>query len=243
MELQCKEGSMMAAFFDSVQLALFGGRAKTTRQTYHIDKLQTLSFYPKEEYVLETLRQSGIRNYLQKHFFKKSLYMIVGIRIAEGARVFQGDRQGRVIGAGARLSGVGSLVGGGLQGSTAKGSGTSAEFSISDKFVFAYRLRKCRYYHADRLALKNFKFVTTHANLHSLDDPESDRDDLDEPRPTAIALTTNMELRGNISGVDVDDKALGLGDEVFVEQVNADESNEGETESSQFIMVASVTMN
>lgn len=210
-------GNLIAAFLSYINVVLFGGHKTASTHIYKIDHIQKFSFSPSDQYVLETLRQPGVRNYLNEHMFKKSLYMIVGIGIARGARVYQSDYQGRAWGAG--VTSPGSLTGAPVDisvlGSSGNANETQATTTIPGEFVFAYRLRKCRYVKSQLMP----NFYTHGTTMHDL----RGRSRQTSPLPTESPTGDNVILEGKISGVDLDEKTLGLEDATVYDVDEPDE--------------------
>jgi hypothetical protein len=63
-------------------------KAQNIRRTaFECDELVTSSFYPTESYILQSIRNPDVQDYLQGSHRKKRLYMVTGVRIARGAKI------------------------------------------------------------------------------------------------------------------------------------------------------------
>ncbi|ROW10269.1 hypothetical protein VMCG_01924 [Cytospora schulzeri] len=57
------------------------------QETVRTECLRTISFIPTDEYIQQTLSLASVRSFLESSTFKPTLYMVTGLKIAEGASV------------------------------------------------------------------------------------------------------------------------------------------------------------
>lgn len=217
---QFSGGNLITAFLSYIDVTLFGRRTAGCSHTYRIKALQKLAFKPSNEYVLQTLQQPGVNEYLHTHMSKRSLYMIVGLAIARGAEVSQTDHHGRAWGAGAKLSGtpVGIPVGGAVLGESGNSYHTDTTFKIPGEFVFAYRLRRCRYFKSQ---LKT-NFYSHGATLCDLQGVPS------EEIPPLIDRSSESDviLEAKVAAIDLNERELDIDDITSSKVDGSDEESE-----------------
>jgi hypothetical protein len=146
-----------------------GDKRKSTKHRYEISKVEERMFVPTGDYVKQSVLQSDVLEYLAKHRYKKSLYMIVGIKVGCDAKVIhqKHHEMGGNLGATIPGASVGIPVDLGCNiGANADHHRGESKY-IPTSFVFAYRLREIRY--NKRKVLKKNSEFTKGADLHSLD--------------------------------------------------------------------------
>jgi len=158
-----------AAVLSLLPFGMDGDRHRNTAHHFKIKTVEEQMFLPSREYVQKSVLQQEVLDRLARHWYRKSLYMIVGIRVAYGgAEVIHETKYGN----GGKLS---VTVPGGLTGIPvdlgvnfkAKAIDDSYERKcISSSFVFAYRLREIRYFKNTK-SIKDVEF-TKGAELHDL---------------------------------------------------------------------------
>ncbi|KEF62733.1 uncharacterized protein A1O9_00706 [Exophiala aquamarina CBS 119918] len=136
-------GSFMSAFGLGGDLS--GNIKSGTALDIEVDRLQTVMFDPSVEYLEESLNSPKNLAYLRDQRFKRSLYLVTGVKTAYGARLTRSRSEQR--GAKAKL-GISPNVPGLEIGPTASytqtGKVTETVQGPTD-FVFAYRLNKLHY--------------------------------------------------------------------------------------------------
>ena len=105
-------------------------------------------FLPSQDYVQNSVLQPEALKYLAQHRYRKSLYMIVGIKVAFNAEIIYERKHGREGGLNAVIPGAVTGIPVDLGANFRKGSTnlTYERKHIPDSFVFAYRLREIRYF-------------------------------------------------------------------------------------------------
>ena len=86
-------------------LGSVGGDASLKRQkwnngVYHIKRLETVYFFPKQKYLSECVKLSDAKDYLEGSNYKQPVYLINGLKIAWGTTIEM--MRGREIDAGAK---------------------------------------------------------------------------------------------------------------------------------------------
>ena len=124
----------------------FGVLASTDRNLshqYEIERVVEKTFYPTADYVHKSIFQENVLKYLESQWFRRSLYMIVGLRVAFNTKITHERRVNRA---------AGLKAGGGLPPATVELQdrveqkyGLFEQKHISSGFLFAYRMRKVRY--------------------------------------------------------------------------------------------------
>jgi hypothetical protein len=146
-----------------------GGKRKTTiTHRYKIKEVEIQTFYPSRAFIRQSVLEAQVLQYLAAHGYRKSIYMVVGIKIAHGAHVFHGRTKeiggtlgGTVPGA---AVGIPLDLGSHIRGEVGKHRKETKE--VVSSFVFAYRLREIRYFKKDG-TITDVNF-TKGAQLHSL---------------------------------------------------------------------------
>jgi hypothetical protein len=142
--------SLLVAFLSFVTVGIYGALVEGYHKIYKIDLIHTKTLEPSQPYVLDTVMQSSVLSYLHKHKYKKSLYMVVGLKIGEGAKIILSEGKGTVVGGRAGLLLLAGRLPVGIEASFSCDYTRviNDSFLISSLFVFAYRLKKCHYYPA-----------------------------------------------------------------------------------------------
>ena len=88
-------------------LGSVGGDASVKRQkwnndVYHIKRLETVYFFPKQKYLSDCVKLSDVKDYLEGSNYKQPVYLITGLKIARGITIEM--TRGREIEAGAKIS-------------------------------------------------------------------------------------------------------------------------------------------
>ena len=154
-----------AAVLSLLPFGLTGDRSKRTNYLYKIKKVEGHMFLPSREYVRRSVSQPEVLRYLSRHWYRKSLFMIVGIKIGFNAE-FTHQRENQN---GGQFTGC---VPGGIHVDFAgrfKHGTIDHRYErkrIPSSFVFAYRLREVRYFKKDN-STKDTEF-TKGATLHDL---------------------------------------------------------------------------
>ena len=186
---------LSAAVFSILPCGIGGNTNKGTTHRYEINKVERRMFRPSRKYVQQSVQQPEVLEYLARNRYRKSLFMIVGIKVGFNAHVFHQRKLGR----GAHLSGS---IPGAVTGVPVD-LGTSIRHDTIDQsyerkviptaFVFAYRLREIRYFKKDNSATDTD--FTKGAELHCLDD---DRNTFVQPDPK------EQNYLGTVDEIDID---------------------------------------
>jgi hypothetical protein len=174
-----------------------------------------------------------VLSYLAENKYKKSLYMIVDLKIADGAKISLVESKGRSVGAkfGVSPPPGGSPVGGEASMSSDGISTMSDSFIIPGKFVFAIWLRKCHYFRGIGIIKDDYytKGVIL-ADLHAPTDKESAEERL-------IAEPGDEGISGIMIGeVDTSDWIMEIDDDAVVTAVEDWEDGKGK-DTSKCIMI------
>src|SRR5204862_1773375 len=119
-------------------------RTEFERKLHNIDKLQTNTIFPTDEYVKDSLLQ--VEDHLRKGLFRQTVFMVTAIKIAQkGARMEaqSGETQDRNA-EGQAQGGTEEIGGGALVQQNSKTyhiRGTS--FVADADFIYAFQVRKC----------------------------------------------------------------------------------------------------
>ena len=157
-----------AAVLSLLPFGLQGDKERKTTHHFRIKTVEESMFLPSPEYVQKSVLQAEVLKYLAQHRYRKSLYMIVGIRVGCDAEVIHE----RKLGNGGKLSvaAPGSLTGIPVDfGAEIKAKSVDDYYErkhIPSSFVFAYRLREIRYFKKNDL-IRDSVF-TKGAELHDL---------------------------------------------------------------------------
>jgi hypothetical protein len=132
---------------------LSGENQHDSTHQYKIERVEERFFQPTPSYVRKSVCQTEVLAYLSKHKYRKSLFMIVGIKIGFNAHITHSKYKAFKSGGDATIPGV--LTGipvdlTGKFGFHSMGSCYEQKF-LHDAFVFAYRLREVRYFKAQGL--------------------------------------------------------------------------------------------
>ncbi|XXG96337.1 hypothetical protein Hte_002619 [Hypoxylon texense] len=120
---------------------------KSNGEVYSFDRIETVQFFPKEEYLQKCIEAEPVRRYLDKSRYRKPVYVITGLKTVTGARAK--SYKSRAIGGNLGVEvdgtvwsggGVPVAIGPGVEGSAGRKDGVSWEGS--SEFVFAFRVRK-----------------------------------------------------------------------------------------------------
>jgi len=113
------------------------------------DTLETLQFFPREDYLRTCVEATAVRRFLEKTRYRKPLYLITGLKIVRGARAH--TLAARSVGAslgvevdGTVWSGGAVPVGGGPEVSAAVSRTRGTAWEGSSDFVLAYRARRVK---------------------------------------------------------------------------------------------------
>lgn len=159
---------LSATVLSLLPFALAGDRRNNASHLYQIERVEEKMFHPTPDYVQKSVLQSDVLGYLARHRYRKSLYMVVGIRIGVNAEVTHSrtcERGGRInVSVSGALTGIPLDVGGTSRCSA--GDQYYQRKTIPSSFVFAYRLREVRYSKRHNL-IRDAEF-TKGAELHNL---------------------------------------------------------------------------
>lgn len=157
-----------AAVLSLLPFGLAGSTQKGTTHKFEIEKIDSQKFKPTHKYTRQSVFQPEVLKYLAKHKYRKSLFMIVGIKVGFNAKIIHQRKSEK----GGQLDGAvpGALVGIPVDlGAKFKHTTMDDRYerkSIPSSFVFAYRLREVRYFKKDDF-IKDMEFVKG-AELHGL---------------------------------------------------------------------------
>lgn len=172
-EFETKSEKSINVGFSAAVLSLLpfgvGGKRKAqVTHRYEIKEVETQTLYPSRAFIRQSVHQPQVLKYLASQGYRKSVYMVVGIKVAYGAHVshetkreFGGELGGTMPGAvvGIPLD-IGAKIG------AKKANWKIEKKQVSSSFVFAYRLREVRYFKKDG-SITDLQF-TKGAQLHNL---------------------------------------------------------------------------
>lgn len=221
---RASSAGIMVSFLSDIAAKVSAKWSGSVYHVYEIERTLTSELRPSDKFVNETLRQPAVTNYLAKHMLRKSLYMVVAIKIAQGAKVMHFDDKDCNFDAEVGASGApaGVPVNAAVKGSSKSQGSTSGSCTVLGDFVFAIRLRKCRYYKSENRGEIALGYHTSGANLHDLDSSNVDRPD-EEPVVEDRSVGVIPLLDGEISKVDLDDYALDIEDAAVLNTVDEGE--------------------
>jgi len=142
-EVKEKQRSIAATFFKSLKLKSTSRKEARTR--WEIDGISTMAFEPTERYVQKSMTHPAVSRYLASYQSKKTVYMVVGLKIGHNAKLSQvlSDSRSGSLEYGLAHA-IKSLSAEATVSMDLQTDG-STTFHVSSDFVFAYRLRECRY--------------------------------------------------------------------------------------------------
>ena len=76
-----------AAIMSMLPFGIKGHYKSSSAKLFEIERVESQSLEPSEEYVRRSLMQSAVRSYLAAKKYKKSLYMIVGLKLGRNAQI------------------------------------------------------------------------------------------------------------------------------------------------------------
>lgn len=195
-----------------LQMVGVGGDAsfsglKSALEEHKFDELETKYFVPEtvDGYLEACVKSDYVHAYFEATGFRKPLFMIVGIKIAKGAKVaseMKREIEGEAK-VGVDLTALAAPVTLGPEGSLKRTRERSVKWAGSTDYIFAYRLVKIR-------CKKGGNFGIDDCNKGAVfgrDDEDDDEDyDEDEEREKSFQDEYNAE--------DYDGEGLGIPDEV-----------------------------
>jgi len=198
-----------AKFLALFLLGLIGSHTKEARVEYESDGMTQFEFEPPPEYVNMSLAQEDVWEYIRSHstvFGSPPLYMVVGLRIAHGAK-FTYSRARKIDGGG-ELATIGSaMVDPTIRFHHTTESTCYQTVTINEDFVIAYRLKECKYsrnsgsikpmYHTKKATIMDLKSHTVTG---------SDGNAINEGLEDVGNIITSLGL----SKFDLDPRKLGL---------------------------------
>ena len=82
-----------ASVLSLIPFGLIGKRQKDAFYRYEIEKVEGQTFLPSHEYVQKSVLQPEVLDYLARFRYRKSLYMIVGVKIGFNAEILYQTKQ------------------------------------------------------------------------------------------------------------------------------------------------------
>jgi hypothetical protein len=181
--------------------AIAGDSKRNRSYKYEIKTVDEKLFRPSPLYVQKSMLQPEVLTYLAERGYRKSVYMIVGIRIGRDAKISYGrdiDTHGHVsVTAPGAVTGIPIDLSGEVHAKRAQEMGQ--EQRIREPFVFAYRLREIRYWKKTKI-WKDHAY-TRGAELANLDSGESIATIVPEPEVKYVGTEDEIEVEG-IAGMD-----------------------------------------
>jgi hypothetical protein len=165
-----------AKFLEFLDLGVSTDTSNTRQEVYSFAQMDTIEFFPDDEYVRTALTAPAVKHYLERQRFSKSVYMVVGIKSVQGATVktIRSSDRGAGLRAGVDLALVGGPpVAPGVEAEGRFGNGEEVAFSGDKEFGFAFRVRKVRIRRSGIVAQNDYNRNT----LLGVDDDDDDGDD------------------------------------------------------------------
>ena len=126
--------------------SLAGRRSESQTHRYEIEKVEERMFVPSENYVRQSMLQAEVLHYLAKYRYRKSIYMVVGTKVAIGGKISYTTEYDGDANLAATLPGVAVGIPAEVGGKISAGmlNHRNEQKEITGAFVFAYRLREIR---------------------------------------------------------------------------------------------------
>lgn len=140
-----------------------GNKSKDTTGVYKVQTLETKYFVPSKKYLWECMQDENVKDYISNTWFKKSVFMVTGTKIARGfsvetRRVTENGGDGNV---GVDLTGAGVPLQVGPKVNVVWKKTDNTGFTGSSDCVFAYQVVKIR-------SKRNDKFLAEDHNSGAL---------------------------------------------------------------------------
>lgn len=186
------------------------------------DKLETIQFFPREDYIRTCVEVGAVRRFLEKSRYKKPVYIITGLKIVRGAsaKTLAGRSVGGSLGVeidGTVWSGGSVPVSGGPEISATVSQRQGTSWDGSSDFVLAYRVRKVKV--SRKGVVMKAEDYTTGAMLGH-DSVEIERPDLD-------ILVEDLDATEGVEGFAIEEAMDG--EEVVVCAVPVNPESKGAT--------------
>jgi len=187
---------LSAAVLSILPCGIGGNAQKGTIHRYEINKVERRMFRPSRKYVQASVQQPDVLKYLARHRYRKSLFMIVGIKVGFNGQVVHqrkysrgGHLSGSIPGA---VTGVPVDLGASVRHDTIDHS--YERKAIPASFVFAYRLREIRYFKKDNSTTDTD--FTKGAELHCLDESSDAVIQPARKEPTYLGTVDEIDIDG-----------------------------------------------
>ncbi|KAJ4190527.1 hypothetical protein NW767_011355 [Fusarium falciforme] len=132
-------------------MQLIGGglsfsQLKSSLENHSFTTLETKYFLPDDDYFAKVLEDAGVQAYLHVHNWRKSVYLITGIKIARRASVSTESSTGRSAQAELKVdaTSVGAPVDVGPQASRDSEKKRGISYGGSTDYIFAYQLTRMK---------------------------------------------------------------------------------------------------
>jgi len=198
-------GGFGAALFNVFKFGAKAHRDQNFEIEYKSEAMTTTRFDPPADYVSKSVMRDTVQTFLRSN--RKSLYMIVGVRIFHGATIT--ILRGKGMGGGPTvgplgLSAIGSPVDVNLDFQMSSDKSTTEKTLIDHDFVVAYRLRQCRYAR-DSGTIKPYYHIkgATMSDLGS-ETPASENTDVVAEESVPVITSLGM------SSIDMNEKSMKL---------------------------------
>jgi hypothetical protein len=158
---------------------------KSDDDVYHIEKLETINFFPKPKYLSDCVELSDVKDYLEGSNYTLPVYLITGLKIAWGTTIEM--TRGREIGANASIDATvpGGVVDVNVQANVAidRKSALSTKHTEPADFVLGIQMMKL--YHRNKFLSRKGTILkstleTQRAILVDDDDVEDSEDEADK---------------------------------------------------------------
>lgn len=186
---------------------------RSSLEGHKFEVLETKYFLPTDEFIKESLKNDFVQGFFEVNEWRKSVYMITGIKIARGASV--DNRKTSEVGGngkvGVDLTAVGAPVMLGPEAGFEKKRERIVAYAGSTDYVFAYRLKRIRARRGGKLEegdyLKGALFELTDENDKGGEEEKEktlheayEFDDFDEGIPDVLRQVADNEEVGPVTG-------------------------------------------
>ena len=215
-------GEIGLVIFNFLNFYISSSRQTQSTKVYKIEKVGPMLLNPSDHYVQRSMQQPAVIQYLQHH--RRSVYMVVGLQVAHTATVVHTGGKSTKFGGKIGPTGLalaGSPIDAKLGGSTSTKDNVTQSYTVIGDFVFAYRLRKCYYHRESGVARMSNKFVR--AQLYNNDDDTIQEIEESMEIETSAATESMVIVPDNLSGVDLDARALKIPREAVCKAMDEEE--------------------
>ncbi|KAI4602040.1 hypothetical protein KJ359_010906 [Pestalotiopsis sp. 9143b] len=187
-----------------------GGQQDSVETSVYVRQLETKYFFPSIEYISTALQRPSLQTYLQITRKKRHMYMITGVKIAQGGTWQSSRAKANKVALDLSVPDpLAGVVEFGPKVNNSVASSSSTQVEDAGDFVLAYRATKIWYSRLNRLKTERYLEGATMAGDHETD-PES-LEDVDLVRDVAAD-----GLAADIIEVSTEGKPYGVEPSVWI---------------------------